>query len=218
MNNQRGGIISKLLFIPLGVVLVLGFFFLGYLVGKYRSKAGEGPAAAAPPLPEIISKDVPTTGEFTFYKTLTDKSDKTVSIDLHASYRDDAKDTKKTPAAAVPSPEKDAQHAKAVKPAESMPASKQQPTVKKEVASAAKNTKLRYTLQVASYQEKEMAESDIRRMKQHGYAAFMVASDLPGKGTWYRVRLGSFSTKMSAEKLQRELRSKESIASIITVE
>jgi cell division septation protein DedD len=63
-----------------------------------------------------------------------------------------------------------------------------------------------------------MAEDDIKKMKQRGYSAFIVTSDLPGKGTWYRVRLGSFSSKALAEKLQKELRTKEGISPFITIE
>ncbi len=220
MQNQRGGIIAKVLFIPIGIVLVIGFFFLGYFVGKYQSKAGSAPADAAPPLPEIESKQAPKPEDLTFYKTLTDKSDKTVSIDLHPAPAGQGEHDAKKSSGADKAEEKGTQ-TKKEKTAATAPvsASKQPLAVKKEnTSSALKNTKVRYTLQIASYQEKGMADDDIKKMKQRGYAAFVVASDLPGKGTWYRVRLGSFSSKTSAEKLQKELHAKEGISPIITIE
>jgi cell division septation protein DedD len=55
-------------------------------------------------------------------------------------------------------------------------------------------------------------------MKTRGYAAFIVSSNLPDKGTWYRVRLGSFSNKAAAEKLLKQLQAKEGISSFITIE
>jgi len=55
-------------------------------------------------------------------------------------------------------------------------------------------------------------------MKTRGYAAFIVSSTMPDKGTWYRVRLGSFPNKAAAEKLLRQLQSKEGITSFITIE
>ncbi len=81
MINQRGGIISKLFIIPMGVALMVGFFFLGYYVGKYQSKTAAS-GEIAPPLPAIASNNGQKLEEFTFYKTLADKNDKTVSIDL----------------------------------------------------------------------------------------------------------------------------------------
>jgi cell division septation protein DedD len=229
MNNERGGIISKIVLIPVALALMAGFFFLGYFVGKYQSKSGTL-ADAMPPMPEIISKNLPKQDEFTFYKTLTDKYDKTVSIDLKPKSSEEVKHVDKKPAADETAPVKGAQQpqndrkmegsADRDKPAEAgQSAPKQQVSAKKEIPAAQKlNSRLRYTLQIASYPEKGMAEDDIKKMKQRGYAAFIVASDLPGKGTWYRVRLGSFSNKASAEKLQKELRAKEGISPFITIE
>ncbi len=218
MNNQRGGVISNIIIIPVAAVLMIGFFFLGYYVGKYQSRSGNGPADAGPPLPEVISKNIPKPDEFTFYKTLSDKSDKTVSIDLHPSSSGEKKGDVKKADTDAGTPEKGAQRTKNDAMTEGKQ-TKQPPSARKETASkGAGSSKIRYTLQIASYQEKEMAEGDIKKMKQRGYAAFIVASELPGKGTWYRVRLGSFSSKGSAEKLQRELRAKEGISPIITME
>jgi cell division septation protein DedD len=228
MNNEQGGIISKIVFIPVALALMAGFFFLGYFVGKYQSKSGTL-ADAMPPMPEIISKNLPKEDEFTFYRTLTDKYDRTVSIDLKPKSATE-KNVDKTPDAGGTARVKGAQQPPHDKKMESKPdrdkiaeagqsAPKQQVPAKKETVPAQKpNPKLRYTLQIASYQEKEMAEGDIKKMKQLGYAAFIVASDLPGKGTWYRVRLGSFSSKASAEKLQKELRVKEGISPFVTIE
>src|SRR4030067_1471995 len=81
MNNERGGILSKLFAIPVGVALMVGFFFLGYYVGKYQSKSNSQ-LPNLPPLPDIVSQHLPKHDEYTFYKTLTDKEDKTVSLDL----------------------------------------------------------------------------------------------------------------------------------------
>lgn len=222
MNNERGGIISKIVLIPVALALMAGFFFLGYFVGKYQSKSGTL-ADTMPPLPEIISKNLPKQDEFTFYKTLTDKNDKTVSIDLKPKSAAGEKHVDKKPAAGETARVKGAQQLPNDKAMEGK-ADRDKTTeagqsgLKQQISAQKPNSKLRYTLQIASYQEKEMAEDDIKKMKQQGYAAFIVASDLPGKGTWYRVRLGSFSSKASAEKLQKELRAKAGISPIVTIE
>lgn len=210
---------------------MVGFFFLGYYVGKYQSKSGTQNETMLP-LPDIISKNLPSKEEFTFYKTLTDKNEKTVSIDLKPkSDSGDSKAEKKqvsseTPAiksAPLPSKGKNAE-AKTEKEAvvkQQKPVVAKQPQVlaKKDAVSTTSSTsKIRYTLQLASYKEKDPADADVKKMKQRGYAAFIVAADVPGKGTWYRVRIGSFSNKTIAEKLQKEIISKEGISPIVTVE
>lgn len=223
MNNERGGIISKLFIIPIGVALMIGFFFLGYYVGKYQSKTNQSEIVV--PLPEVVSKNLPKKEDFTFYKTLTDKGDKTVSIDLKpekkqadAGKKADAEQEKRKP-----EPNKDNKpEVKPEKPAaikerdaKPLPPKKETP---KGPQPAKKEPKLRYTLQTASYQEKSMAEDDVRRLKQQGYAAFVQGTEIGGKGMWYRVRLGSFSSKASAEKLQKELQAKVGVTPIITTE
>lgn len=229
MNNERGGIISTIVLIPVALALMAGFFFLGYFVGKYQSKSG-AQADTMPPMPEIISKNLPKQDEFTFYKTLTDKYDKTVSIDLNPKATAGEEHAGKKPAAGetalakgeqrLPNDKRTEAPADRDKTAEAgQGAPKPQLSAKKETLPARKpNARLRYTLQIAAYQEKEMAEGDIKKMKRQGYAAFLVAFDLPGKGTWYRVRLGSFSSKASAEKLQKEVRAKVGISPFITIE
>ncbi len=65
-----------------------------------------------------------------------------------------------------------------------------------------------YTVQIASFPNinnaKEMEES----LKAKTYPAYIKAANLPNKGTWYRVRIGEFTTKQEAllymESLKRE--------------
>jgi len=229
MNNQKGGIISNLFIIPAGVALMVGFFFLGYYVGKYQSKSGVQ-GETMPPLPEVVSNKPPKQEEFTFYKTLTDKENKTVSIDLNPKSVAEEKQTDKKQAVTDGPKDKGEQAAKkdikiAVKAEKekSVLPSKQPGLLpmeaKKETTSThGLSSKLRYTIQIAAYQEKEMAEDDVKKMKTRGYAAFIVSSTVPDKGTWYRVRLGSFPNKAAAEKLQKQLQVKEGISSFITIE
>ncbi len=202
-NNQRGGIISKIFIIPVGVALMVGFFFLGYYVGKYQSKSGAS-GEIARPLPEIAP---PVSGqkqeEFTFYKTLTDRSDKTVSIEL-----------KPKPVKEGLNPGKDAFPSASSKQAES----KQPQSPAQREPAAASFGKLRYTVQTASYQERAMADDEVQRLKKRGFAAFVLSSEMPGKGVWHRVRIGSFSNKTAAEKLQRVIHEKERLLGIVVLE
>ncbi len=231
-NNERGGILSKLFIIPAGVALMLGFFFLGYYVGKYQSKGG-ATAESLPPLPEVVSKNLPKPEEFTFYKTLTEKDSKTVSIDLKPKSSSSNPESKPDKKEAAVSPKEHDQSAvkeksaesraekKSVQAEEARPtAPKQPPAPEKKTAPAkqATSSKLRYTIQVSSHPERGAAEEEVRRMKQNGFAAFIVSSELPGKGTWYRVRVGSFANRDAAEKLQKNIQTKVGISSMVVIE
>ena len=197
MKNDRGGIISSILVVPIGIVLMIGIFYLGYYVGSTRAKA-EATGQPLTPLPDLLSQHIPKPEEFTFYKTLTEKENKTVSIEVKSP----------RPAEATP------QVVKREAPAEisSKPETK---AVLKPAATA--GGKLRYTIQFASYSEKNLAEEEVKTMKKQGYAAFVVVFN-QGKSTWYRVRLGRFANRSDAEKLLQEVRSKEGGSPFITVE
>jgi cell division septation protein DedD len=227
MNNQRGGILSKLFIIPAGVALVVGFYFIGYYVGKYQNKT----VAIAPPLPEIATDSAQKQEEFTFYKTLTDKSDKTVSIDVKPNIlkeeinpekqRPAANAQKSKPASAAPNDKRiEINLGKETPPTRSdHGASKQpQPLAKKEPAASSASAKLRYTVQTASYQERSMAEDEVKRLKKRGFAAFIVSSEIAGKGVRHRVRIGRFANRAAAEKIQKTIHEKERILTIVVAE
>ncbi len=231
MKNERGGIISKLIIIPAGLVLMVGFFFLGYYVGRYQGKSGSQ-AEAPLPLPDVVVQHLPKKDEFTFFKTLTEKGDQTVSIDLKPKPVDQGGQAGKneTSGAArldkkTPQPKEGKKIEIKVEKTETQPPAITQPAMKSQAQSkkepeikAPLNARLHYTIQIAAYQEKGMAEADVKKLKKLGYAAFIVSSDLPDKGTWYRVRLGSFAKKGAAERLQGQLRTKEGISSFVTLE
>ena len=99
MNNDRGGIISNILIVPIGIVLMIGIFFLGYYVGSTRAKAA-ATGEPLPPLPDMLSQQMPKPEEFTFYKTLTEKDNKTVSIDVKQRPAEPAPQTAKREAIA----------------------------------------------------------------------------------------------------------------------
>jgi len=49
-----------------------------------------------------------------------------------------------------------------------------------------------YTIQVSSYQTLEEAKAYSSVLERKGYRPFVVAAEIKGKGTWYRVRVGRF--------------------------
>ena len=213
MNNQRGGILSKLVVLPVGVAFMVGFFFLGYYVGKYQTKSGVQ-IDTLPPLPEAAKPYIPKAEEFTFYKSLTEKEDRTVSLNLKPK----AQETEKPAPKKDPDPpaRKDAvERLRKQEPVAEVKKSKPAPTPAPAPAQADGQ---RFTVQVASYPEREMADEEVKKMKKLGYAAFIVSTDLADKGVWYRVRLGSFTNKAPADRLAGQLRAKEGLQPLVTSE
>lgn len=71
-----------------------------------------------------------------------------------------------------------------------------------------------FTIQTASGKEKKSAERTVKTLIGKGYPAYVVVSEIPEKGTWYRVRIGEFRERKEAEKLLSRL-GKDKIKGII---
>ncbi|MFQ5508195.1 MAG: SPOR domain-containing protein [Leptospirillia bacterium] len=56
-----------------------------------------------------------------------------------------------------------------------------------------------YTLQVASFSKKARAEEMAARLKAKGFEPYVADADLGGKGIWWRVRVGHYSTEQAAK-------------------
>src|SRR5262249_62021268 len=57
-----------------------------------------------------------------------------------------------------------------------------------------------YTVQFAASPAKEEAEQKVKQLKAKDVNAYIVKSVLPGKGAFYRVRAGIFSSPSEAKK------------------
>ncbi len=68
---------------------------------------------------------------------------------------------------------------------------------KKETDNAPKKL---YTVQVGAMKDKALADAMVSKLKKAGYSAYIASSESSGKGTWYRVRLGTFPNKEDAQK------------------
>ncbi len=63
-----------------------------------------------------------------------------------------------------------------------------------------------FAIQVYSFQDKNRAETALQTLKNSGYQAFLIVSDLGEKGTWYRVRVGGITDEAAARKMLEEIR------------
>lgn len=57
---------------------------------------------------------------------------------------------------------------------------------------AVPKAKNRYTLQVSAFKSKVEADQVMKKLRKSGYRPYLVASNLPRRGLWYRVRLGAY--------------------------
>jgi DedD protein len=58
--------------------------------------------------------------------------------------------------------------------------------------------KVRFTLQLSSFQDKAEAEAFLSATKAAGFQPYLTEADVTGKGTFYRVRLGSYRSLEAA--------------------
>ena len=72
-----------------------------------------------------------------------------------------------------------------------------------------------YTIQVSSFRSMEQASELKGRLSKKGYTAYVQSVDLSDKGTWHRVRVGSYRDKDGAERVASDLRSRESLPATV---
>ena len=69
----------------------------------------------------------------------------------------------------------------------------------KPAATRAPATKGRFTIQVGSFKEAGSANRLVSQLRSKGHSAYQLRTEVPGKGIWYRVRVGAFDSRSAAE-------------------
>jgi cell division septation protein DedD len=72
-----------------------------------------------------------------------------------------------------------------------------------------------YTVQVGSSRSLEQATELKGRLSKKGYVVYVQTVDLSDKGTWHRVRVGSYRDKEGAERVASDIRSRESLPATV---
>jgi SPOR domain len=62
-----------------------------------------------------------------------------------------------------------------------------------------------YTVQIKASQNRAEAEEEVRQLKAKNISAYIVKSDVPGKGVFYRVRAGVFTSRNDATRFGADL-------------
>ena len=72
-----------------------------------------------------------------------------------------------------------------------------------------------YQIQVASFKDQQDADRFVEDLRRRGHKAYRQAAYVADRGLWHRVRIGSFSTKFSALRYQKEFEQKEEMKSFL---
>jgi len=180
----------QVIWLTLGGVVALGLMFaLGVVVG--RRAASFAPSPVDDPIAQVdAAGDLHE--KYKFYGELTKPAP--------AKHRVPTPVAK--PAAAEPAPA-------AAQPAVAEPAVAE-PAVAEPAAAADESSPVRsalaagparsgeYTIQVSAYQSMAEARAYSASLERQGFKPFIVTGKVRGKGTWYRVRLGRFTSESEA--------------------
>ncbi len=92
--------------------------------------------------------------------------------------------------------------------------------MKEAIARAQKPTEVAangaFTLQLAASQDRAEADRFIARLREQGYAPYRVEAKVTGRGTWYRVRMGSFPTKDAAGRYLQDFKRETRLEAFVT--
>lgn len=116
-----------------------------------------------------------------------------------------------------PAPKVEEKPEPTAEPANSGAKKDQEPVAKEPVAKEpAKRAAARYTLQVAAHPDMESAKAHMDRLRKMGLEPHLVSAAIPGKGKFYRVRVGKFESMDAASSFQSDLKRKNSLSTFVS--
>lgn len=213
----------------IGSLVVMGaVFVLGVVVGK--KLAADGRASAAPDLLTALDsqaeamKEVRAEPPLTFHEELTRKAEPKRAVEPkpkppEVKAPEKAQVAETSPPAELEEPTKEEVKA----PVET----KVEPTVKPDAvptrgalkdAGGLKEAFARaqrpeetmaggaFTLQLSASQDRQEADRFVAKLRERGFAPYIIEAQVPGRGTWYRVRMGSFPTREAATRYLQDFR------------
>ena len=105
-----------------------------------------------------------------------------------------------------PLPENTVSEPKKIGPSEEALSVKAHQENKPKTISKTDITNKNITIQVASFKDPDVADKMVEELKKKGFPAYRSIGKVPGKGIWYRVRIGYFSTKSEAGSMLKMLK------------
>lgn len=75
-----------------------------------------------------------------------------------------------------------------------------------------------FSLQVGAFPDSVSAQSLVERLASKGYSVRIVAAEVAGRGTWYRVRVGDFGGREIAEQNRSQISEREGLFALVVPE
>jgi DedD protein len=72
-----------------------------------------------------------------------------------------------------------------------------------------------FTLQVISFDTPEPARAFAEGLRARGHQAYIISADVPGRGRYYRVRIGPFASKAKAESYRHRFEESERMSTYL---
>jgi len=73
-----------------------------------------------------------------------------------------------------------------------------------------------WTLQLSASQDRGESDRFAAGLRDKGYAPFVVRADVPGRGVWFRVRMGRFATREAAERYLADFHRETQMEAFVT--
>ncbi len=224
----------------IGSLVVLGVVFaLGVLVGKQLAADALAQTAPIDPLAAIDAQEArvaaavapdaatgpelaadepePEPPQLTFAQELTRPNPVEPKLEVPAPAPAKAPEPRDEPKKVVAKPEP--VEAKAVEPKPATETERRQgiaAAFEKVAPKAAAPKGDGFALQVSSFPDRQSAEKFASTLTAKGYAPFVVEADVPGKGRYFRVKVGSFDTRGEADAFLESFRARTSLQAFVT--
>jgi cell division septation protein DedD len=72
-----------------------------------------------------------------------------------------------------------------------------------------------YQLQVSSFHTEGEAQAFADQLRARGHKAYVLEAHVPGRGTWYRVRIGPFATQHAASQYRSAFEAREHVVPFV---
>src|SRR5262249_51542528 len=79
-----------------------------------------------------------------------------------------------------------------------------------------KDKKKKFTLQISSFQDKSEADALVAKLAAAGYKPYVILSEVEGKGTFFRVRIGEYRSKSDASDAKEAFERQQRIIAYVT--
>ena len=74
-----------------------------------------------------------------------------------------------------------------------------------------------YQLQVSSFHTDGEAQAFAEQLRARGHRAYVVEAHVPGRGTWFRVRIGPFTTQHAASQYRTDFEAREHVVPFLVL-